>query len=86
MVARLLSRRWTGSSETRIAAEIIQRSLVKGNTSIFFVPRISLIEQTVAAFQREGIDHIGVIYWRCRKVTCGPTVAPFVFVPIQSLN
>jgi len=54
----------TGAGKTRIAAEIIRRALAKGNPGIFVVPRISLIEQTVAAFQREGIGHIGVIQGR----------------------
>ncbi len=51
----------TGAGKTRIAAEIIKDYLGNGCRVIFVVPRISLIEQTVAAFAREGIDHIGVI-------------------------
>ena len=51
----------TGAGKTRIAAEIINRALSKGNKAIFVVPRISLIEQTVASFEAEGIKHIGVI-------------------------
>jgi DNA repair protein RadD len=51
----------TGGGKTRIAAELISRALSRGEQVIFVVPRISLIEQTVGAFAREGIDHIGVI-------------------------
>jgi DNA repair protein RadD len=51
----------TGAGKTRIAAEIINRSLAKERRAIFVVPRISLIEQTVAAFEREGIWNIGVL-------------------------
>ncbi len=51
----------TGAGKTRIAAEITLGARAKRNKAIFTVPRISLIEQTIAAFEREGIDHIGVI-------------------------
>ena len=51
----------TGAGKTRVAAELINRALIRGERSIFVVPRLSLIEQTVAAFEREGIGHIGVI-------------------------
>jgi DNA repair protein RadD len=52
----------TGAGKTRIAAEIIRRHAVdNGQRAIFVVPRLVLIEQTVAAFEREGIAHIGVI-------------------------
>lgn len=51
----------TGSGKTRIAAEIILGALAKEKRAIFVVPRISLIEQTVAAFEREGVNAIGVI-------------------------
>ncbi len=51
----------TGAGKTRIAAEIVLGSLSKGRRAIFVVPRISLIEQTVAAFEREGVWNIGVI-------------------------
>jgi DNA repair protein RadD len=51
----------TGAGKTRIAAEIVLGSLSKERRAIFVVPRISLIEQTVAAFEREGVWNIGVI-------------------------
>jgi hypothetical protein len=39
----------TGAGKTRIAAEIVLGSLSKEQRAIFVVPRLSLIEQTVAA-------------------------------------
>jgi DNA repair protein RadD len=51
----------TGAGKTRVASEIINLALIKGRLAVFVVPRISLIEQTVAAFEREGIWNIGVI-------------------------
>ena len=51
----------TGAGKTRIAAEIIKRALDKGKRVAFTVPAISLIDQTVAAFEAEGIDCLGVM-------------------------
>lgn len=51
----------TGAGKTRTAAEIVQGALAKGNRVCFTVPAISLIDQTVAAFEAEGIFDIGVI-------------------------
>ena len=51
----------TGAGKTRIAAEIINGALAKERRAIFVVPLITLIEQTIAAFEREGIWNIGVI-------------------------
>jgi DNA repair protein RadD len=51
----------TGGGKTRIAAEIIKR---EGRIVLFIVPRLVLIEQTVAAFEAEGISSIGVIQGR----------------------
>ena len=51
----------TGAGKTRVAVELINRALIRNERAIFVVPRLSLIEQTVAAFEREGIGHIGVI-------------------------
>jgi len=57
----------TGFGKTLLAAHIIRRALDKGNRVIFTVPALSLIEQTVAAFEAEGIDCVGVMqadHWR----------------------
>lgn len=51
----------TGAGKTRTAAEIVMGALAKGNRVCFTVPRISLVDQTVEAFESEGIDWIGVV-------------------------
>ena len=51
----------TGSGKTAIASVIIKSALAKGNRVIFAVPAVSLIDQSVQAFQAAGIDCIGVI-------------------------
>jgi len=51
----------TGSGKTFTAATIIKSALGKGKTVAFCVPAISLIDQTVREFRREGIHDIGVI-------------------------
>jgi DNA repair protein RadD len=54
----------TGAGKTRIAAEIVLGSLSKERRAIFVVPRLSLVEQTVSAFEHEGIWNIGVLQGR----------------------
>ena len=51
----------TGFGKTLTAAKIIEGALAKGNRVIFTAPAISLIDQTVAAFEAEGITDIGVM-------------------------
>lgn len=51
----------TGSGKTVLAANIIESALAKGKRVAFCVPAISLIDQTVEEFQREGVRGIGVI-------------------------
>lgn len=51
----------TGAGKTRTAAEIVNGALAKGNRVCFTVPAITLIDQTVEAFEAEGIYDIGVI-------------------------
>ena len=51
----------TGAGKTRTAAEIVAGALAKGNRVAFTVPAISLVDQTVAAFEAEGISAIGVM-------------------------
>ncbi len=51
----------TGSGKTLTAAHIIQRALDKGKRVAFTVPALSLIDQTVAAFEAEGIRCLAVI-------------------------
>jgi DNA repair protein RadD len=51
----------TGFGKTLTAAHMIQRALDKGKRVAFTVPVLSLIDQTVAAFEAEGIHCFGVI-------------------------
>jgi DNA repair protein RadD len=51
----------TGGGKTLTAAHIIQRALDKGRRVAFTVPALNLIDQTVTAFEAEGIDCLGVM-------------------------
>lgn len=51
----------TGYGKTLTAAKIIQASRLKGNRVIFTAPAVSLIDQTVEAFESEGLQGIGVM-------------------------
>ncbi len=51
----------TGAGKTIMAAAIVQMALDKGKRVIFCVPAISLIDQTVEKFARNGITQVGVI-------------------------
>lgn len=50
-----------GFGKTLCAAKIIEGAQAKGNRVIFTAPMISLIDQTVTAFEAEGIRDIGVM-------------------------
>lgn len=51
----------TGAGKTLTAAKIIDGALEKRNRVIFTAPAVSLIDQTVSAFEDEGIRDIGVM-------------------------
>jgi DNA repair protein RadD len=51
----------TGAGKTLLAAHIIQRALAKEKRVAFLVPALNLIDQTVRAFEAEGISAIGVM-------------------------
>lgn len=51
----------TGGGKTKLAAAIVRMALAKGNRVVFVVPAISLIDQTVTAFGKEGITQVGVM-------------------------
>jgi superfamily II DNA or RNA helicase len=51
----------TGFGKSITAAKIIESALSKGKRILFTVPRLTLVDQTVLEFEREGINHIGVI-------------------------
>jgi len=54
----------TGGGKTVIAGAVTLGALAKHNRVAFVVPRLSLIDQTVARFFEQGIDAIGVIQAR----------------------
>ena len=51
----------TGFGKTLTAAKIIESALAKGRKVLFTVPLLSLVDQTVSEFLKEGITDIGVI-------------------------
>ncbi|MGA0595419.1 DEAD/DEAH box helicase [Enterovirga sp. CN4-39] len=51
----------TGFGKTLLGAMIVEGALSRGKRVIFTVPAVSLIDQTVEAFEAEGIDAIGVM-------------------------
>jgi superfamily II DNA or RNA helicase len=51
----------TGAGKTKTAAAIVDGALRKGKRVIFTVPALSLVDQTVMAFEEEGIREVGVI-------------------------
>jgi len=51
----------TGAGKTIMAAAIVRMAREKGKRVIFCVPAISLIDQTVDKFARNGITEVGVI-------------------------
>ena len=51
----------TGGGKTLIASKIVEGALAKGGRVVFCAPMISLINQTIAEFEKEGIHDIGAI-------------------------
>ena len=60
-VARVMLMIPTGGGKTRLAAEVIKAALARGKRVAFIVPRLSLIDQTAAAFREEGVRAVGVM-------------------------
>jgi superfamily II DNA or RNA helicase len=58
---RLMVQAPTGAGKTIIAASINRKMIEDGYGTIFTVPWIGLIDQTVEKFRAEGIEDIGVI-------------------------
>lgn len=50
-----------GWGKTVLAAHIFASALQKGSRCLFACPRISLVDQTVESFERQGISDIGVM-------------------------
>lgn len=70
----------TGGGKTRIAAGIIQSGLEKGRRPIFTCPAVSLIDQTVKSFHREGILDVGVMQ------ADHPATNPYAAVQVASIH
>ncbi|EXL08624.1 DEAD/DEAH box helicase [Aquamicrobium defluvii] len=51
----------TGAGKTIIGAAIVEGAVSKGNSVIFTVPFLSLVDQTVERFAEQGITCVGVI-------------------------
>lgn len=51
----------TGFGKTLLSAHIISSSAARGNKPLFTCPAITLVNQTLHAFENEGIKDIGVI-------------------------
>lgn len=51
----------TGAGKTLIAARIVRSAVEKRQRVLFIAPSINLIDQTVAKFEAEGINDIGVM-------------------------
>jgi DNA repair protein RadD len=73
----------TGFGKTLTAAHIIQRALDKGKRVAFTVPSINLVDQTVAAFEAEGIHCIGVLQGAHPRTDCE---APVQICSVQTLT
>jgi len=64
----------TGAGKTYVASQIVKGALQKGNRVCFTVPLISLVDQTIAAFEAEGINDIGVIQASHHRTDLSATV------------
>lgn len=58
---RIILQAATGWGKTLWAAHIIAAAMRKGSRPLFTAPAISLVDQTLASFEREGIHDIGVM-------------------------
>jgi len=72
----------TGFGKTILAAAIVEGALAKGNRVTFVVPSLDLVDQSLAAFEREGIEHVGVI--QANHPRTDPT-APVQVASVQTL-
>lgn len=58
---RIVCQMPTGAGKTVTASRLVESAVAKGNRVIFTAPAVSLIDQTVEAFENEGIRDIGVM-------------------------
>jgi len=73
----------TGGGKTLTATKIIEMSLAKGHRVIFTAPAISLIDQTVDAFEAEGITGIGVMQAKHPRIN---SMARVQIASVQTLS
>lgn len=71
---RIIVQAPTGWGKTLWAAHIIDSALKKGTRPLFTCPAISLVDQTLTAFEREGIRDIGVIQANHARTNYAATV------------
>src|SRR3546814_3172282 len=62
----------TGGGKSLMAAKITEGARGKSNRVIFTVPAVSLIDQTVAAFEAEGLDG------KLGRASCRESVCQYV--------
>ncbi|WP_417729460.1 DEAD/DEAH box helicase [Roseovarius sp.] len=58
---RIVMQAPTGFGKTLVAATLTKRAVARGKRVLFVAPAINLIDQTVRAFEAEGISDIGVM-------------------------
>ena len=74
----------TGAGKTRIASEMAELAVAKGGRVLFIADRLTLVNQTVRAFERHGI-HVGMIQadtpWDLRapvQIASSQSLEPFL--------
>ena len=72
----------TGSGKTLTSARIVRDAVGRGKRVTFCVPAIALIDQTVAAFEEQGLGPIGVIQGDHPRVD---PCAPIQVASVQTL-
>lgn len=73
----------TGAGKTMTAAKIIEGARAKRNRVIFTAPAISLIDQTVSAFEAEGLSGLGVMQANHPRTDA---LAPIQIASVQTLQ
>lgn len=73
----------TGAGKTRIAAELAKGARAKGNKVAFTAPYKILMDQTVSAFENEGVCDVGVMQANHERTHYG---APVQIVSVQTMR